>query len=120
MAVFQQPPSATLPPPSTTHYTTHHFMPQAAISCALTLISSSTTPTGEGEGRRKWPPSAPCQLHSGHLPAAMAINIPFPPILRPTLSSFRLKHHSKNLPLIFRRAFFYSVVSCVDTSRAPR
>lgn len=38
MAVFQQPPSATLPPPSTTHHTTHHFMPQAAISCALTSL----------------------------------------------------------------------------------
>ncbi|KAJ5423601.1 hypothetical protein N7491_008817 [Penicillium cf. griseofulvum] len=31
MAVFQQPPSATLPPLSTTH----HFMPQAAISLRI-------------------------------------------------------------------------------------
>ncbi|KAJ5938445.1 hypothetical protein N7466_001579 [Penicillium verhagenii] len=108
MAVFQQPASATLPPPSTTHHTTHHLVPQAAIL---------------GGRRQKWPPSAPRQLHSGQLPAAMAINIPFPPILRPTLSSLRLKHPSKHLPLIFRRAFFYSVIqsrSCVKTSRAPR
>ncbi|KAJ5188370.1 hypothetical protein N7491_004695 [Penicillium cf. griseofulvum] len=88
MAVFQQPPSATLPPLSTTHY----FMPQAAISYALISL-----------------------LYSGHL-AAIAINIPFPPILRLILSLFRLKYHSKNLPLIFRRTFFYLVVSTLNTS----
>ncbi|KAJ5203031.1 hypothetical protein N7449_005110 [Penicillium cf. viridicatum] len=44
----------------------------------------------------------------------MAINIPFLPILRPTLSLFRLKHYSKNFPLIFRCVFFYLVVSCVN------
>ncbi|KAJ5481205.1 hypothetical protein N7475_000017 [Penicillium sp. IBT 31633x] len=33
---------------------------------------------------------------------------------------FDLNITPKNLPLIFRRAFFYSVVSCANISRAPR
>lgn len=84
MAAFQQPPSATLPPPSTTHHaprTTHRFLPQTAISCALTswvprrLLNRSTTPK---RGTPKMAPSAPHQLHPGQYPAAMAINILFP------------------------------------------
>ncbi|KAJ5197206.1 hypothetical protein N7449_007685 [Penicillium cf. viridicatum] len=45
----------------------------------------------------------------------MAINIPFRPILRLILSLFRLKHYSKNFPLIFRCVFFYLVVSTPNT-----
>ncbi|KAJ5451416.1 hypothetical protein N7491_000598 [Penicillium cf. griseofulvum] len=50
-------------------------------------------------------------MYSSQLLAAIAINISFLPILRLILSSFRLKYYPKNLPLIFRRTFFYLVVS---------
>ena len=104
--------------------TTHRFLPQTAISCALTswvprwLINRSTTPQegGAENGSFSTTPAALWLLPSRH--GYKYTRPSQPSILLPTLSSFRLSQHSKALPLIFRRAFFFSVVSCTKTSRA--
>ena len=105
--------------------TTHRFLPQTAISCVLTswarrgLINRSTTPKEVG---------APTMAPSALIPASLwlvlsrhSYKYPLlkqPSFLRPTLSPFRLKRHSKSpsdLP-----SYLFSNQSFIKMSRAPR
>ncbi|OQD70596.1 hypothetical protein PENDEC_c022G01133 [Penicillium decumbens] len=94
MAAFQQHPSATLLPPSTTHHS------------PLTDFCLRLPFWGAENGSFSTKPVALWPVPSRHGYKYLLPNHPLPN----TLSSPRLKHHSKALPLIFRRAFFLLVV----------